>query len=35
MIYGALFFRLLMGHAPLDERLAGQILAQALLGLRA
>jgi AcrR family transcriptional regulator len=35
MIYGTLFFRLLMGHAPLDERLAGQILSQGLLGLRA
>jgi len=33
MIFGALFFRLLLGHTPLDARLADQIAAQALFGL--
>jgi AcrR family transcriptional regulator len=35
MIYGALFFRLLMGHARLDGALVKQILKEALSGLRA
>jgi AcrR family transcriptional regulator len=35
MIYGALFFRLLMGHARLDETLVKQILKEALSGLSA
>jgi AcrR family transcriptional regulator len=35
MIYGALFFRLLMGHARLDDSLVKQILKEALSGLRA
>jgi AcrR family transcriptional regulator len=34
MIYGALFFRLLMGHAALDDALVGQLLKTALRGLR-
>lgn len=34
MLFGALFFRLLLGHAPLDLRLADQIVAAALFGLR-
>ena len=34
MIYGALFFRLLMGHAALDEALVKQLLEEALRGLR-
>ncbi len=34
MIYGALFFRLLLAHAPLNEALAVQIVAEALRGLR-
>ncbi len=33
LLYGPLFFRLLMGHAPLDERFMEQILKEALLGL--
>jgi AcrR family transcriptional regulator len=33
LLYGPLFFRLLMGHAPLDERFMDQILKEALLGL--
>jgi len=33
MIYGALFFRLLLGHAPLNDTLAEQIIAEALRGL--
>jgi AcrR family transcriptional regulator len=35
MIYGALFFRLLMGHARLDGVLVKQILKETLSGLRA
>ena len=34
MIYGALFFRLLLGHAPLNEALARQIVSEALGGMR-
>lgn len=34
MLFGAVFFRLLLGHAPLDVRLADQIVAAALFGLR-
>jgi AcrR family transcriptional regulator len=34
MIYGALFFRLLMGHAALDDALVKQLLEEALRGLR-
>jgi AcrR family transcriptional regulator len=34
MLYGALFFRLLMGHAPLDDALVKQVIAEALSGLR-
>jgi AcrR family transcriptional regulator len=34
MIYGALFFRLLMGHAALDDALVRQLLEEALRGLR-
>ncbi len=34
MIFGALFFRLLLGHAPLDAKLAERIVAEALFGLR-
>jgi AcrR family transcriptional regulator len=34
MIYGALFFRLLMGHAALSDPLVGQLLKEALRGLR-
>ncbi len=34
MIYGAVFFRLLMGHAPLSEALARQIITEAFRGLR-
>jgi AcrR family transcriptional regulator len=33
MIYGALFFRLLMGHAALSDALVRQLLKQALRGL--
>jgi hypothetical protein len=33
MIYGALFFRLLMGHAALDDALVKQLLEEALRGL--
>jgi hypothetical protein len=35
MIYGALFFRLLMGHARLDDSLVRQILKESRRGLRA
>lgn len=35
MLYGALFFRLLMGHAPLDEAVVKKILKEAVDGLRA
>jgi AcrR family transcriptional regulator len=34
MIYGALFFRLLMGHAPLNDALVRQLLKEVLNGLR-
>ena len=34
MLYGALFFRLLMGHAPLDDALVKKLIAEALHGLR-
>ena len=33
LLYGPLFFRLLMGHAPLDARFTDQVLAHALRGL--
>jgi len=33
LLYGPLFFRLLMGHAPLDERFMEQVLKEALVGL--
>lgn len=32
-IYGALFFRLLLGHAPIDEQFVKRLLAQVLAGL--
>jgi AcrR family transcriptional regulator len=35
LLYGPLFFRLLMGHAPLDESLMDQVLDAALAGMRA
>ena len=34
-IYGALFFRLLLGHAPLDTRFVKRLLDVTLRGLRA
>lgn len=34
MLYGAVFFRLLMGHARLDSALVGQVLDETLRGLR-
>lgn len=34
VIYGPLFYRLLVGHAPLDAAFAEQLLATALIGLR-
>jgi hypothetical protein len=34
MIYGPLFFRLLLGHAPLDERFMERVLDHALRGLK-
>lgn len=34
MIYGPLFFRLLLGHAPIDERFMERVLDHALHGLR-
>jgi AcrR family transcriptional regulator len=34
MIYGALFFRLLMGHARLDDALVRQVMKEAARGLR-
>ena len=34
MIYGALFFRLLMGHAALNDELVRQLLKEALRGMR-
>lgn len=34
VIYGPLFYRLLVGHAPLDAGFAEQLLATALIGLR-
>ena len=33
MIYGPLFYRLLVGHAPLDAKFAGDLVATALAGL--
>ena len=33
LLYGPLFFRLLMGHAPLDERFMEQMVKEAFLGL--
>jgi AcrR family transcriptional regulator len=33
LLYGPLFFRLLMGHAPLDERFLERVLDEALRGL--
>jgi AcrR family transcriptional regulator len=33
LLYGALFFRLLLGHAPLDEDFANSVLDQALKGM--
>jgi AcrR family transcriptional regulator len=34
MLYGALFFRLLMGHAPLDAAFARRLLSEVLRGLK-
>ena len=34
MLYGPLFFRLLMGHAPLDTRFAEALFAQVLRGMK-
>jgi hypothetical protein len=34
LIYGALFFRLLMGHAVLDERFTDRVLDEFLRGLK-
>jgi AcrR family transcriptional regulator len=34
LLYGPLFFRLLMGHAPLDERFMDRVLDDALEGMR-
>lgn len=33
LLYGPLFFRLLLGHAPLDEAFTDQVLAEVLRGL--
>jgi hypothetical protein len=33
LLYGPLFFRLLMGHAPLDARFTDEVLSHALRGL--
>lgn len=35
LLYGSLFFRLLMGHAPLDEAFVDGALDQALQGMHA
>jgi hypothetical protein len=35
LLYGSLFFRLLMGHAPLDEAFVDGVLDQALQGMHA
>jgi len=34
LLYGPIFFRLLIGHAPLDERFTDQVLEEALRGLK-
>jgi Tetracyclin repressor-like, C-terminal domain len=33
LLYGAIFFRLLLGHAPLDARFADKAIAQTFRGL--
>jgi len=35
LLYGSLFFRLLMGHAPLDEAFVDGVLDQAVQGMHA
>jgi hypothetical protein len=34
MLYGAVFFRLLIGHAPLDGAFIDELIAQAMLGMK-